>query len=124
MSTGTINKNSGSQSQGINREQKIAVESSDQLLSSDKSTKLTSQATVAPDLKAERPRVVERKPTSKPAVMKREQSNIFKSFSKPKAKLKQEDTGSSSGASPVPDSADSVSTLSLAICNSIFNTAC
>ena len=56
-----------------------------------------------------RPRDVEGKPISKPAPIKREQSDIFKSFSKPKAKVKHEDTGSSTGASPAPSRGRSVS---------------
>ncbi|KAL2039809.1 hypothetical protein N7G274_007209 [Stereocaulon virgatum] len=45
------------------------------------------------------------KPSSKPATLKREQSDIFKSFSKPTANLKKEDTGSSTGTSPAPSAA-------------------
>ncbi|KAF6230980.1 hypothetical protein HO173_010888 [Letharia columbiana] len=105
--TETVNEKASSKSQGLNREQKNAVKSSDRPPPSDKSTKSTSQAAFAPDIRAERPRDVEKKPVSKPAAAKREQSDIFKSFSKPKAKLKHEDAGSSTGAFPVPSTAHS-----------------
>ena len=51
----------------------------------------------------------ESKPTSKPALLKREQSDIFKSFSKPKAKLKKEDTDSSTTVSFAPVAEQAVS---------------
>lgn len=83
----------------------------------DKPTKSTSQAAVAQDSKAEQPRDVGKKPAIKPSVAKREQSDIFKSFSKPKAKLKNEDTSSSTGASPAPNAAHSVSIFLLFSCD-------
>ncbi|KAL8699139.1 MAG: hypothetical protein Q9224_001548, partial [Gallowayella concinna] len=44
----------------------------------------------------------EKKPATKAPTMKREQSDIFKSFSKPQPKLSRENTQSSTGASPTP----------------------
>lgn len=73
-----------------------STQSSDRPLSSGKAGRSTPQ----PDSK----------PPSKPATLKREQSDIFKSFSKPTAKLKREDTGSSTGTSPAPSAAQAVRT--------------
>jgi len=70
--------------------------------SSDQSIGSTPQAESKP---------TEKKPTSKPAAPKREQSDIFQSFSRPKAKLTKEDTGSSIGVSPAPASRQSVGNL-------------
>ena len=53
------------------------------------------------------------KPSSKPASLKREQSDIFKSFSKPKAKSKRQDPGGFTGASPAPSAAQPVRVHSL-----------
>lgn len=44
----------------------------------------------------------DKKPLSKPISLKREQSDIFKSFSKPGAKFIREATDSSAGTSPAP----------------------
>lgn len=101
----------GSKSQGINKVQKDAVKPSDRPLSNDEPTQSISQAAVAPEIKAERPSDVEKKSISKPSAVKREQSDIFKSFSKPKTKLKHEDAGIPTGASAAPDIAPSVSNL-------------
>ena len=98
-----------SKSQGINREHTNTAKPSDRPTSSDKSTESTLQPAVVPDLKAERQRDVEKKPTSKPPRAKREQSDAFKSFSKPNVKLKHEDTAISNDASPTPNTALSVS---------------
>lgn len=57
------------------------------------------QGEVKPVVKAQPPRQTEKKAISKVSSQKREQSAIFKTFSKPKPKLKKEDTGSSAGAS-------------------------
>lgn len=100
----TINKKAISKSQGINRDQRNADKPSDRSSSSDKST---SQDALTSAKKAERPRDVEKKPASKPSAAKREQSDIFKSFSKPKTKLRHEDTGSSTAASPAANIAPS-----------------
>ncbi|CAD6584828.1 MAG: hypothetical protein ASARMPREDX12_006640 [Alectoria sarmentosa] len=105
----TINEKARNKSRGTNREQKIAVKSPDRPSSSNKSIKSTPQAAVASDIKAERPRDVEKKPASQPIAAKREQSDIFKSFSRPRAKLKHDDTASSTGASPAPNTAYSQS---------------
>jgi len=55
--------------------------------------------------KTEEPRSSDKKTTIRPPIMRKEQSDIFKSFSKPKAKLNREDTGSSAGASPAASTA-------------------
>lgn len=57
------------------------------------------------DAKIEEPRSSDKKIMTKPPTMKREQSDIFKSFSKPKAKVNREDTRSSTGASPAAGAA-------------------
>lgn len=57
----------------------------------------------------------DKKSTSKPKPLKQERSDIFKSFSKPKAKINREDTGSSAGASPAPTNVPSVRTRVLTI---------
>ncbi|MCJ1259830.1 hypothetical protein MMC24_007669 [Lignoscripta atroalba] len=53
-------------------------------------------------LKNERPRVIAATSSSKPPRVKREQSDIFKSFSKPQVKLSRENTDSSVGPSAAP----------------------
>ena len=113
----TINEKASSRSQGIAREQKNAVKKFDRSSQGDESTESTSQAATAQDIKTGQPRNTENKPASKPAAAKREQSDIFKSFSKPRTKLKKEDTSSSTSASPAPNIAHSVSSLSLFNCN-------
>ncbi|KAL9130635.1 MAG: hypothetical protein Q9175_006970 [Cornicularia normoerica] len=105
--TETFEEKASSRPQGFSREQRNVVKSSGRPSPSDKSTRSTFQAAVTPDIKADRPRDVENKPAGKPVVVKRDQSDIFKSFSKPKAKLKHEDTGSSTGASLAPNRAHS-----------------
>lgn len=62
----------------------------DQPPSSGKASRPTSQA---------ESKDVEKKTASKAAPLKRETSDIFKSFSKPKTKLSRENTSSSGGAS-------------------------
>lgn len=69
----------------------------------------TSHKDTKPDKELREPKINEKKPTTKPANLNREKSDIFKSFSKTKAKLKKEDTDSSTGASPAPAALDSVS---------------
>ncbi|MCJ1454329.1 hypothetical protein MMC28_004682 [Mycoblastus sanguinarius] len=71
--------------------------------SSGKSSRSTPQAETKLEVKVEHSKNANKKPASKLPPMRREQSDIFKSFSKPKvAKLKREDTESSNDASPVP----------------------
>jgi len=81
--------------------------------SSGRASKSTPQTECEPEPKLERAKDVDRKAASKPANLKREQSDLFKSFSKPKAKLKREDTGSSAGESPAPATEPSVRSASL-----------
>lgn len=100
-----MNEKASGKLQGIKRESKNAVNPSDRPPSSDKLTKSTSQAAFVPEIKTERFRDAEKKPSA----AKREQSDIFRSFSKPKPKLKHEDTDISTGASPAPNTAHSVS---------------
>lgn len=54
------------------------------------------------DLKSQQPARTTKKAPGKPTSLTREQSDLFKAFSKPKAKLHREDTGSSVGDSPAP----------------------
>lgn len=108
FSTETVNEKATSSSQGINREHSNVVKPSDPPASNYKSTKSTVQAAVAPEGKAERQKEVEKKPASKPPAVKREQSDVFKSFSKPNTKLKHEDTAIAPDASPLRDTALSV----------------
>lgn len=112
----TINEKAESKDQGVNREQNNAVKSFNRRSSQAKSTKSTPKVTVAVDTKAEGARDVEKKPASKPLAVKREPSDIFKSFSRPKSSLKRENTGTSAGASPAPTTAPSVRILLLLFC--------
>lgn len=59
------------------------------------------QGEVKPVVKSQPPRKTEKKAISKVSSQKREQSAIFKTFSKPKPKLKKQDTGSSAGTSAI-----------------------
>ena len=63
------------------------------------------------EVKQEQPKAAttSKKPTGKTPAMKREMSDIFKSFSKPKSKLTKEETGSSHGGTPAPETPQSVS---------------
>jgi len=63
------------------------------------------------EVKPEQPKAAttSKKPAGKPPAMKREMSDIFKSFSKPKPKLAREETGSSHGGTPAPETPQSVS---------------
>ena len=54
-----------------------------------------------PEIKREDSKGSDKRTTVKPPMKNREHSDIFKSFSKSKAKLNREDTGSSAEASPV-----------------------
>ncbi|MCJ1300326.1 hypothetical protein MMC08_003122, partial [Hypocenomyce scalaris] len=60
-----------------------------------------------PEVKSQQPARTNKKTIGKPTAIKREQSDLFKSFSKPKAKLNREDTGSSVGDSPAPSAVQS-----------------
>ncbi|MCJ1265569.1 hypothetical protein MMC22_005449 [Lobaria immixta] len=62
-------------------------------------TKASSQAEVKPAVKSQPPRKTEKKAASKVSNLKREQSDIFKSFSNPKPRLNRENTGNSAGTS-------------------------
>ena len=66
---------------------------------------IKSESDAPVEAKTKEPESGDRKAISKPPTMKREQSDIFKSFSKPKAKLNREDAGSSDGASPAANTA-------------------
>lgn len=59
------------------------------------SGKATSQVDLKPTAEPQSLKQSEKKATSKHLVVKREQSDIFKSFSKPKSRLNREDTNSS-----------------------------
>lgn len=99
----TLSEKSSNKTQGGHREHKSAIESSDRPSPSDDSTRSTPQSVTVRDIQAKRPRDLEGKSANKPAPAKREQSDIFKSFSKPKANLKHENTASSTSASPAPN---------------------
>ena len=62
-------------------------------------------AEVRPEAKTEEPTTSDTKTATKLPTIRREQSDIFKSFSKPKPKLNREDTRSSTGASPAASAA-------------------
>ncbi|KAL8692716.1 MAG: hypothetical protein Q9218_002305 [Villophora microphyllina] len=62
----------------------------------------SSQAESKPKEPARQPSSQEKKGVTKTPSLKREQSDIFKSFSKPQAKVSQKETDSSARASPVP----------------------
>ncbi|MCJ1249775.1 hypothetical protein MMC30_007001 [Trapelia coarctata] len=61
------------------------------------------------EVKQEQPKATStsKKATTKTPAMKREMSDIFKSFSKPKPKLTKEETGSSHGGTPAPETPQS-----------------
>lgn len=61
----------------------------------------SSRAEIKPKVKTEDSKSSDKKINSKPPATKREHSDIFKSFSKPRAKLSRESTSSSTGA-PAP----------------------
>ncbi|SLM33999.1 DNA polymerase subunit Cdc27 [Lasallia pustulata] len=69
--------------------------------------KEASPAESGSDIKSQKPARTNKKATGKPTGLKREQSDLFKSFSKPRAKLNREDTASSVGDSPAPSAAQS-----------------
>ncbi|KAI9789437.1 MAG: hypothetical protein M1835_001680 [Candelina submexicana] len=60
-----------------------------------------------PTAKNERRTSTDSKPTTRPSSLKRDKSDIFKSFAKAKSSLKREHTGSSAGGSPAPSVAES-----------------
>ena len=69
--------------------------------SHDKSTsKTTDQPASEPIVKSERPTSTTKKPAGKAASTKRENSDIFKSFSKSKPKIERRDTESSVDTTP------------------------
>ena len=72
-------------------------------------SKEASPAESGSDVRSQQSARTNRKATGKPRGLKREQSDLFKSFSKPKAKLNREETGSSAGDSPALSAAQSVS---------------
>ncbi|KAL8953377.1 MAG: hypothetical protein Q9222_000754 [Ikaeria aurantiellina] len=65
--------------------------------------KVSEQEDVRPKSRASQLDSQEKKPTAKPPRLKKEQSDIFKSFSKPREKVSRENTGTSTAASPVPN---------------------
>ncbi|KAK4696138.1 DNA polymerase delta subunit 3, partial [Lecanoromycetidae sp. Uapishka_2] len=68
--------------------------------SSGKAAKSMPQVESISEPKTARANEPDKKAMAKPAKLKREQSDLFKSFSKPSVKLKREDTGSSAEDSP------------------------
>ena len=105
----TTSEKAGSKSQGIVKKQKMAVKPVNGFSSSEVSIKQTSKVIAYPETNGEGPNDVEEKPASKRSLVKREPSDIFKSFSRPKVSLKHESTGSSTGASPASKTAPTVS---------------
>lgn len=71
-------------------------------------TKASSQAEVKPVVQSQPPPKSEKRAISKVSRPKREQPDIFKSFSKPKSKPSKEDTENSAGTSPVVTTTPSV----------------
>jgi len=103
----TIGRPSG-KSQEISKQDIKSGSPFDRPSSSGKASKSTPQAESKPEPKAERAKDADKKVAPKAASLKREQSGLFKSFSKPKAKLKKEVTGSSAGESPASATEPSV----------------
>ena len=67
------------------------------------------------EIQLDEPRDAEEQPASKRSAGKRKSSDVFKSFSRPKISLKQENSDVSAGASHALDTASLVSTtLSIA----------
>ncbi|KAI4131579.1 MAG: hypothetical protein LQ347_002916 [Umbilicaria vellea] len=64
--------------------------------------KEASSADSGSDLTSQQPKRTTKKATGKPTGPRREQSDLFKAFAKPKAKLNRDDTGSSVGDLPAP----------------------
>ncbi len=69
------------------------------------SSKVGGEAHARSEARTEESKSSDKKTMTKPPSMRRQQSDIFKSFSKPKATLKREDTGSSTDASPAGSAA-------------------
>lgn len=99
-----------SKSQGTSKQDTEFSNPFERPSSSSKTSKSTTQAESKSELKNARVKEADKKATPKPANLKREQSDLFKSFSKPKAKLTEEDTGSSAGNSPPTATEPSVNT--------------
>lgn len=70
--------------------------------------KASTQAEVKPAVKSQPPRNTEKKAIGKVSSLKREQTDIFKSFSKPKPGLPKENIGSSAATSSAISTAHSV----------------
>lgn len=79
-----------------------------QTLATEPLSQTENKAHVKPEVKSQQIKGGDRKSGHKPSALKREQSDLFKSFSKPKPKLDREDTGSSASGSPGPASVHSV----------------
>ena len=80
-------------------------------------------AIVAQEIKIDGSRHVEEQPASKKFAGKRKSSDVFKSFSRPKISLKQENTDDSTGASHALDTVSLVSTTLSITCGK-SNGAC
>ena len=68
-------------------------------------------AIIAQEIQIDEPRDAEEQPANKRSAGKRKSSDVFRSFSRPKIILKQENSDASAGASHAPDTASLVSTL-------------
>lgn len=99
----SIDKGSDNSQDSI-REQKKGVKPLDRSLPNDRSIKSNSKAAVAPEMKAEGPRNLE-KPAGKRSAAKKEPSDIFKPFSRPRVNSKLEKTDIPNGASAAPSTA-------------------
>ena len=71
--------------------------------------KVNNQQESKPDMDSQQPKNGSKRAIVKTPAIKREQSDFFKSMSKPKTKLDRENTDSSTGASPAPTIVFSVS---------------
>ena len=80
-------------------------------------------AIVTQEITVDKPRRAEEQPTSKRSAGKSKSSDVFKSFSRPKIGLKQENTDVSTGASHALDTAFLVSTTLSVACGK-SNGAC
>ena len=80
-------------------------------------------AIVAQEIQVDEPRDAKEQPASKRSAGKRKSSDIFKSFSRPKMNLKQENSDASVGTSHALDTASLVSTTLSTACEK-SNRAC
>ena len=74
-------------------------------------TSATAKSNLEQEISRDTAKDTAKKAASRPTAVKREHSDIFKSFGKPRANVSRENTDSSLAASPAPIDPQSVSTL-------------